>query len=158
MSENYFLRKIKNEDIQDVFQLSNEDFVRKYSINKEKIEWNEHVAWFESMLKSNHNVFYVVTDDTDQFLGQLRYKIDNHSATISISLSKSLTGKGLSIKFLNESLNRISEERIDVENIIAFVSDQNIASKKLFEKANFSLCENNDGMLKYIYSINKGGK
>jgi len=158
IENNYFLREIKSEDIHDVFRLSNEDYVRKYSININKINWDDHVVWFNNIIKSDKNVFYVVTDSTNKFLGQLRYKIENDSAIVSISLCKSVAGKGLSNKFLKESIELISKERKDIETIIAFVSDKNIASKRLFEKAKFILNENNNGLLKYIYSINKGGK
>jgi UDP-2,4-diacetamido-2,4,6-trideoxy-beta-L-altropyranose hydrolase len=156
MEDNYFLREIREEDIRDVFNLSNEDYVRKLSINTKKISWEEHINWFEKITSSKDNVFYVVTDRTNNFLGQLRYKIDNHSATVSISLCKSITGKGLSKQFLIESIKLISDERNELENIIAFISDKNIASKKLFEKVGFLLCENDNGMLKYTYSLNKG--
>lgn len=156
IDDEFSLREIRKEDIRDVFNLSNEDYVRKFSINTKKINWEEHVIWYENIIKSKDNVFYVVTDCTNKFLGQLRYKIENNSAIVSISLCKSITGKGLSNKFLIQSIKLISDERNDLENIIAFVSDKNIASKKLFEKVYFLLCENNNGMLKYIYSINKG--
>ncbi|WP_209121610.1 UDP-2,4-diacetamido-2,4,6-trideoxy-beta-L-altropyranose hydrolase [Alkalihalobacillus sp. BA299] len=156
MKDYFYLRDIKEEDIREVFNLSNEDYVRQYSINTQKISWEEHVNWFENIMKSKDNVFYVVTDCTNQFLGQLRYKIENRSAIVSISLCKSITGKGLSNQFLIESIKRISNERNELKKVIAFVSDKNIASKKLFEKAGFLLNENNNGMLKYIYSINKG--
>lgn len=156
MKDKYFLRKIREEDIRDVFNLSNEDYVRKLSINTNKISWEEHINWFENTIKSDQNVFLVVTDCTNNFLGQLRYKIENHSAIVSISLCKSIIGKGLSNKFLIQSIKLISDERNELENIIAFVSDKNIASKRLFEKAGFLLCGNNNDMLKYNYSINKG--
>ncbi|OIJ10409.1 UDP-2,4-diacetamido-2,4,6-trideoxy-beta-L-altropyranose hydrolase [Anaerobacillus alkalilacustris] len=156
IEDNYFLREIREEDIRDVFNLSNEDYVRKWSINTKKISWEEHIIWFENTIKSDQNVFYVVTDCTNNFLGQLRYKVEGHSATVSISLCKSIMGKGLSKQFLIESIKLISDERNKLDNIIAFISDKNIASKKLFEKVGFLLCENDNGMLKYTYSLNKG--
>jgi RimJ/RimL family protein N-acetyltransferase len=135
--------------------LSNEDYVRKYSVNPNKIYWAEHVLWFKNIINSDNDIFYVVTDGTNRFLGQLRYKIENHAAIVSISLCKSITGKGLSDKLLNQSIKLICDERNEVENIIAFVSENNIASKKLFEKTGFVFCENNNGMSKYVLFINK---
>lgn len=153
MENNYYLRKAKNEDVFDVFQLSNEDYVRKYSINTAKIEWEDHKVWFDNLLKSNNHIFYVITDHTDKFLGQLRYKFDNDSATISISLCKSITGKGLSKVLVKKSIELIREERNELKNIIAYVSNDNIASKKLFESTGFILLESVNRMLKYNYSI-----
>jgi RimJ/RimL family protein N-acetyltransferase len=152
---NYLLRKVRKEDIRGTFQLSNEDYVRKYSLNKEKISWNTHVNWFNRMLNSDNDVFYVVTDCSNKFLGQIRYKVENKTAIVSISLSKSIMNKGLSKGFLKQSLDLLTSERNYLDNIVAFVSDKNIASKRLFEKIHFVLDENQNGLLKYIYSINK---
>lgn len=156
MEGNYFLRKVKEEDIVDAFQLSNEDYVRKYSINTKKIDWEDHKIWFANIIKSNNHIFYVVTNNTDGFLGQLRFEIEDESATVSISLCKSIMGKGLSEKLIIKSIERIREERKELKKIIAFVSNENVASKKLFENAGFVLTETNNRMLRYSYSINRG--
>ncbi|WP_209121730.1 UDP-2,4-diacetamido-2,4,6-trideoxy-beta-L-altropyranose hydrolase [Alkalihalobacillus sp. BA299] len=153
MEKEYFLRKVKDEDIFDVFQLSNEDYVRKYSINATKIDWQDHKVWFQNIIKSDKHVFYVVTDYTDEFLGQLRYKIEDKSAIVSISFGKSIAGKGLSKELLIKSIELIHEERKELKNIIAYVSNDNIPSKKLFEKVGFILHESNNNLLKYLYSF-----
>ncbi|WP_096203116.1 GNAT family N-acetyltransferase [Bacillus sp. FJAT-45350] len=153
MEGNYFLRAVKDEDILCVYQLSNEDYVRKYSINSAEIDWEDHKVWFESILKSDNDVFYVVTDNTDNFLGQLRYKIEDKIATVSISLCKSITGKGLSKELIKMSIGKIRKERSELKNIVAFVSSDNTASNKLFERVGFVLQESNNYLLKYVYSI-----
>lgn len=144
------LRKVKAEDMKEVFDLSNQDYVRRYSINKDKIEWPEHVKWFNSVLKDKNTVFYVVTDKNESFLGQIRYKITQNSATVSISLSEKLKGKGLSKEILNKSIKKIFEEEQSVKDIIAFVSEDNIASKKIFEGLNFKRLKDKDSMMKLI--------
>ncbi|GGM31918.1 hypothetical protein GCM10011351_17630 [Paraliobacillus quinghaiensis] len=153
MEKEYFLRKVKDEDIFDVFQLSNEDYVRKHSINTTKIDWQDHKVWFQNIIKSDNQVFFVVTDYTDRFLGQLRYKIEDKSAIVSISFGKTIVGKGLSKELLKKSIELIYEERNELENIIAYVSNDNIASKKLFEKVGFILHESNNSLFRYVYSF-----
>jgi len=144
------LRKVKSEDIKEVFDLSNQDYVRLYSINKDKIEWADHVKWFNSVLEDKRTVFYVVTDKNESFLGQIRYKIAESSATVSISLSEKLKGKGLSKEILNKSIKKIFDEEQSVKDIIAFVSEDNIASKKIFEGLNFKRHKDEDSMMKLI--------
>lgn len=144
------LRKVKSEDIKEVFDLSNKDYVRRYSINKDKIEWADHVKWFDLILDDKTTVFYVVTDKNDSFLGQIRYKITENSAIVSISLSEKLKGKGLSKKILSKSIKKIFDEEKSVKDIIAFVSADNIASKKIFEGLNFRRLKDEDGMMKLI--------
>ena len=145
-----YLRKVKAKDVKEVFNLSNQDFVRRYSINKDKIEWTEHVKWFNAILKDNNTVFYVATEKNESFLGQVRYKITQNSATVSISLSEKIRGKGLSKEILSRSIKKFFEEKISVKDIIAFVSEDNIASKKIFEGLNFKRLRDEGGMMKLI--------
>ena len=95
-------------------------------------------------------MFYVVTDKNESFLGQIRYKIAESSATVSISLSEKLKGKGLSKEILNKSIKKIFDEEQSVKDIIAFVSEDNIASKKIFEGLNFKRHKDEDSMMKLI--------
>lgn len=150
----YFLRKVREEDSFDAFQLSNEEYVREHSINSSKIDWQDHKVWFKNVLTSDNHVFYVVTDYSDQFLGQLRYKIEGKFATVSISLCKSIAGKGLSKKLMKSSLELIQKDRSQLEEIIAYVSNDNIVSKMLFEGAGFHLKKNNNNLLMYIFYLN----
>lgn len=144
------LRKVKSEDIKEVFDLSNQDYVRRYSINKDRIEWSDHVKWFNSVLEDKGTVSYVVTDKNESFLGQIRYKTVENSATVSISLSEKLKGKGLSKEILSKSIKKIFAEEQSVKDIIAFVSADNIASKKIFEGLNFKRLKDEDSMMKLI--------
>lgn len=150
----YFLRKVREEDSFDAFQLSNEEYVREHSINSSKIDWQDHKVWFRNVLTSDNDVFYVVTDYSDQFLGQLRYKIEGKFATVSISLCKSIAGKGLSKKLMKSSLELIQKDRSQLEEIIAYVSNDNIVSKMLFEGVGFHLKKNNNNLLMYIFYLN----
>jgi len=154
MENNLSIRKVRSEDMEDVFYLSNQDYVRKHSINKGKIKWEDHVGWFNNTIHDCDSVFYVVTDNADRFLGQIRYKIENGIATVSISLSHLITGKGLSNFLLLKSINQFFNEKKGVVEIVAYVSENNIASVKLFEKAGFTLCENQSGLLKYTREAN----
>ncbi|MGG1676525.1 GNAT family N-acetyltransferase [Neobacillus sp. NRS-1170] len=150
MLEDIFLRKVEKNDIVNVFNLSNEDYVREYSLNKEKIEWDEHVKWFEKVLQ-NDNFFYVVSNKDHEFLGQIRYKVENKNATVSISLSKEIVGKGKSRSLLTESMVLLKKECPSIENIIAYISKDNVPSQKLFVKANFTLFKEDSNFNQYIY-------
>jgi RimJ/RimL family protein N-acetyltransferase len=152
MMEELFLRKVTEADIEEVFALSNEDEVRRYSLHKEKITWEEHVRWFGNVLKDRNHLFYVVTDQSQRFLGQIRYRIEENQAVVSISLAEWIRGKGLSSFLLQESMKKLYEERKDVKRIVAYVSEENAASSKLFQKSGFSLVDRQKDFLQYIYT------
>lgn len=145
------LRRVKSEDIEELFNLANQDYVRRYSINKEKITWSDHVKWFNSILTDKNIVFYVITDTNESFLGQINYKIANNSATVSISLSEKIIGKGHSKKILNKTIIKLFNEEKSVENIIAFVLQENIASKRLFEALSFERLNDENDMIKLVF-------
>lgn len=145
-----YLRNVDEKDLKDVFELSNKDYVRQYSINKNKILWEEHVDWFNKVLKDKHVVFYVVTDENNSFLGQIRYKLENENAIVSISLSDKLRGKGLSKMILNQSIVKLFENKSNINEIIAYVSESNVPSMKIFTGLKFKVIDTNDSMIKLI--------
>jgi spore coat polysaccharide biosynthesis predicted glycosyltransferase SpsG/RimJ/RimL family protein N-acetyltransferase len=149
-NEGIHLRRVQKQDIKDVFELSNEDYVRRYSINKNKILWEDHVKWFNKVLEDDNIVFYVVTDGSDSFLGQIRFNIDKDNATVSISLSNKLRGRGLSRSLLKQSIKKLFAEENQVNEIIAYVSEINVASMKIFTGLNFKVNDANDSMIKLI--------
>ncbi|SHH83278.1 GNAT family N-acetyltransferase [Clostridium grantii] len=147
-----FLRKVKEEDMDEVFKLSNEDYVRQYSLNKEKIRWEHHVTWFSKVMQSPNNVFFVVTNKDNEFFGQIRYKIEYSTATVSISLCEKIIGRGLSYNILIKSMENLKKEYRDIKRIYAVIAIENIPSKKLFEKAGFKYLEVNNEIMKYTFS------
>lgn len=151
MGEGVFLRKIKAKDIRDVFLLSNQHHVRENSLNKDPIDWSEHVTWFSRMINQEHNVFFAVVDEKDQFLGQIRFEVDGDQAVVSISLDASLRGKGYASALLAESIRELFCEQPHVSKIIAYVLRGNLASIRLFEGRGFSLLSRNEGTLKYCH-------
>lgn len=151
-----FLREATIEDSQQVFDLSNQQHVRKYSINRNPILWETHQIWYNRILSSQVHYFLIVTDNSNQVLGQIRYELSDDVAVISISLSKNLIGKKVSQPLIRQSLEMVQQEWRDVKKIIAYISNENLASKKTFEKAGFELNVSeldNVDLLTYIYKI-----
>lgn len=145
-----YLREVHSGDLKDIFELSNKDYVRQYSLSKDKILWDRHVEWFNKTLQDKLTVFYIVTNKNNSFLGQVRYRLEEDNATVSISLSEKIKGKGLSKIILKLSIAKLFEEKTNVNKIIAYVSENNIASMKLFSGLNFKATKEEGDMLKLI--------
>lgn len=152
---NFFLRKATIQDSQQVFELSNQKYVRKYSINQKPILWETHQNWYKQVLSSKQHLFFIVTDYSNQVLGQIRYERITNYAVISISLSEMLIGKKVSQPLIQQSLMIIQQEWKDIREITAFISNDNIASKKTFERVGFEINahEEDNKLLKYIYKM-----
>ncbi|MYL47138.1 UDP-2,4-diacetamido-2,4,6-trideoxy-beta-L-altropyranose hydrolase [Virgibacillus halodenitrificans] len=150
LQKNCYIRRAKEKDIESIFELSNQDYVRKYSINKEKISWENHKVWFRNILHSNHNLLYVITNGND-FLGQIRFEISGNHATVSISIVNMLVGKGLSGGFLKKAIKLLKKAREDVTIVVAYIHKENIPSRKLFQNAGFIYKAEKNGMQRYEY-------
>lgn len=145
MAEEFLIRLATIDDMKNVFDLSNDDVVRKNSINQEKIKWEDHIRWYENRIKRTEEPFYIVESLNKDFIAQVRFdKKDEH--IISISISKDFRSKGLASKIIK----RCSEESGRKE-IAAFVKEENIASQKAFVKAGYKFNSKDNGYLKYIF-------
>lgn len=152
-AEEIQLRRAKTEDMQDVFELSNEDRVRHFSIQKEKIKWDDHVNWYSQAINDKNFVFYIVTNNRGEFLGQIRYELSKNTAVISISLSSKIIGRGLSKDIAKSSLTKLAEEKKEIDTIVALVSLNNLVSKKLFQSLGFIEVGIEDGLYKFELRI-----
>lgn len=135
------IRLATKDDCLNVFNLSNMDYVRVHSFNKEKILWDNHVKWFERAITDDCVKFFIIEDN--DFMGQVRLNINQNKAVISISLLKEHQHKGVASWAL---------QKIIAENnfqYLAQVEKDNVSSINLFERLGFVKIE--DGSAKNYF-------
>lgn len=143
-SEKYLtLRKASSDDLFKVFELSNDDEVRRLSFISSKIDIESHKKWFKSKI-TNHSTFFLVAEYSGEFVGQVRYEINDNEAVVGISISKEFRGLSLGDKILIKSAKLLSESFKEIRKIIAYIKKENIASQKSFEKAGYVFVEKED--------------
>ena len=149
------LRNVVKDDIKDIFELSNDEVVRKNSINQEKISWEEHVRWFNEKLGDPNYVIYVVVDKNNKFIGQVKFEIFDSRAIVSISISSAFRGRGLSKHILKSACDKIYTEKPKIVRLEAIIKPSNISSIKIFKYAGFRYSKdviiNGEKFLKYIF-------
>jgi RimJ/RimL family protein N-acetyltransferase len=154
----FHFRTASENDIKDVFELSNEEQVRQNSINKEKINYFDHVEWFSTVINGNDYRLYIVEDDNN-FVGQVKFQIIDGAASISISIHQAFRGVGNGKTIISESIDFLRLDNPDINEIIAFIDPQNTASIKSFLSAEFkSMGTQKFGLQKYnkyIYRIHE---
>jgi spore coat polysaccharide biosynthesis predicted glycosyltransferase SpsG/RimJ/RimL family protein N-acetyltransferase len=136
--QSFYLRSAANSDSHKVFGLSNDPTVRSQSINRQTIEWENHIAWYEKKINSEDYIFLLAFDKNDNFIGQVRFEIENESAVISVSISKEFRGKGLSKKILAESCTKVFSRKNSLNSIVAYIRPDNMASIGGFKAAGFN--------------------
>lgn len=123
------IRLAVKDDCLNVFQLSNMDYVRAHSFNKEKILWENHVEWFARATADEKIKFFII--EHTEFIGQVRLDITGETALISISILQKFQHKNIAFSAL---------QKIIAENdytYLAQVQKDNRQSIKLFERLGF---------------------
>ncbi len=135
-------RYASKEDIKKIFDLSNDPDVREKSENKNLITWEEHVSWFNQRIENKKFPFFIVENEQNQFIGQVRFEPKGSETVISISLTKEFRSQGFGTQIIKESIKKAG-----YTNVIAYINTSNIPSVKSFEKAGFK----NSNLLKFKF-------
>lgn len=154
MEQKYIINKAKKDDIVGIYNLLHREFVKKYSPNSEKEEFEKHKKWYEFWLKSPYHIIYVMKNLSGEVVGQIRYEIDGEISIISIYLDRVNRGKGLGKTFVERSIEELKIEKKDVKLIVAYILEENDISKKMFCNFNFLFSEkkNYNGIEHLIYT------
>lgn len=132
MAQGLSIRLATIDDMENVFNLSNDNVVRKNSFNTEKIKWEEHVKWFEKKIADVNTLFYVEYKD-NEFVGYCRLdKNENNEWVVTIHINPKFRAKG----YGKNILNYVCIQNVE-KTIISYVKIENIPSCKLFECNNF---------------------
>jgi len=157
--QGFYVRKANLQDAKNVFELSNDVYVRQNSINRNKILWSAHLKWFKNKIADSHYDFFVIYNNTDEFIGQTRFEILNNYAIISISVAEKFRGKGLSSKILNNSCQHVFQSHRSLKKILAYIRPANISSIHSFKKAGFTFFKeekiNKEEF--YVFILNRRG-
>ena len=152
------IRNMREEDIEIIYKNLHLDFVNKYFKNKkqqQKIHKN-HNEWYKIHISSFDYSIYVFEDQENNFVAMTSYEILIDTAKVNIYLSKDYRNKKYSQEILLESINKFLSENKNIKSLQAYILEENIVSKKLFENSGFvynnekEIC--NDG-LEYLIFI-----
>lgn len=137
ISDSLFLRNAKYYDAKQTFLWASNTEVRKYSFQKEKIEWNAHLKWFTNKISDIGCAYYILCEKGKN-IGSLRFDIDiDGNAMISYLIDPTMHGKGYGKIILNLGIERLHAYRSDVKRVYGFVHPENIASIKIFKQLGF---------------------
>ncbi len=154
MEVNYIISKAEKDDIVGIYNLLHRKFVKKYSPNSEKSEWEKHKKWYGFWLESPYYLIYVIKNLKGKIVGQIRYEIDGEISMISIYLDKENRGKGLGGAFIERSIKELKFEKSGIKLILAYILEENDISKNMFLNFGFLFSEkkNCNGIEHLIYT------
>jgi RimJ/RimL family protein N-acetyltransferase len=136
MENEYFsLRKVTLADADVFFEWSNDPLVRKNSFKTEKIEWKNHIQWFESKLNSNSQI--LILETPTQKIGMIRFDADENHYLLNYSISKEFRGRGFGAMIISLGITTLANFVEKGKEVHAYVKESNIASLKIFRNLKF---------------------
>ena len=135
------LRAVSNKDCRLIWKWANDPDVRAESFSSETIPFNDHVKWFESKIGNPDCFLYIAEEPSQVPIGQVRFELEGHDATISISLDRKFRHKGygsMLIALASQNIFAVSKASV----IHAYIKAGNFASASAFKKAGFIFQEN----------------
>lgn len=130
------LRRAEKEDCRFLYELRNEEEVRKNSFQTEQFSYESHVAWFERKLEEKNTRIYILEQDGER-IGQARVDLEGQNGEISYALCPGARGRSCS----RWMLGNVEEElrgQAACRKLIAEVKRENIASQKIFESLSYT--------------------
>jgi len=138
MKQDIELRPVVLDDMQKIFEWRNDYSIRKFSRSPDKINFDQHKKWFESVLSNpDRHVFIGYIDN--QEIGVLRFDICGDQAEISIYLVPEKQGYGYGAALVTAGENWLTSYSSKIRSVIAEVLPENKASIKLFEISGYKV-------------------
>lgn len=151
-TDKFELVEAKREDIDLLFEWSNDSECRKNSFNSEKIEYIEHEKWFLNKMNDENCKIYLYIFN-DEKIGQARIEVQESTGLIGYSIKRQYRGQGHGSRILS-LLEKKIENTVDtkIKYLIGKVKFENLASQKVFEKLEYT-SEIKDGYVLYTKTL-----
>jgi RimJ/RimL family protein N-acetyltransferase len=133
--------------------LRNDPEVRRRSRQPGVVGEDEHEAWLDGVLADpEHRRLYVIElDATPQ--GQVRLDRDGTSAEVSIALAAHARGRGVGRSAL--AATRTVARELEIDELHAFVQENNPASLRLFAAAGYSELRRSQGLVELALPVGR---
>ncbi len=131
------LRNAVQEDMDLLFKWANDPIVRQNAFNTTQIPYEDHVKWFDGMMKNDNVYQYILCDGNDD-IGQIRLNIEGEKAVISYSVDARVRGRGLGREMVKLAADEVLNKITNVTQLVALVKHNNHASAKTFENCGFT--------------------
>jgi RimJ/RimL family protein N-acetyltransferase len=137
------IRKAVPDDALDVLAWRNDPLSRAMSRTQDPIEAAGHMDWFTKAIEDPRRAVLIGELD-GQKIGMIRFDYAEETQ-VSININPVFRGRGLGYDLLSAALAYAPGGPI-----VAGIRDENLASRRLFERAGFLLEGAADGLLRYV--------
>jgi perosamine synthetase len=138
VNERVRLRRAAPEDARLLFEWRNRPEIVELGSQRRTVTWEEHSAWFRSVLQERERLVHVIELD-GVASGQIRFDREDEQdrdAVVSVYLLAPHTGKGFGVEALRQGCAEVFA-CWQSARVLAFVRADNRASQSGFTKAGF---------------------
>lgn len=133
------VRPLTDDDCRLLWAWVNDPGVRAASFQSQPIPWEEHVAWFHAKRADPQRAMFIVLDDAQRPIGQVRFEPEDADggAEVIISIAGDHRGRGLGTEALRAACEAYRPLGL-ARRVMAYIKPENVASIRIFEKAGFA--------------------
>lgn len=136
MRQEVVLRDVSEQDVMFLFYLANDLECRKSSLNSDKIMLEEHLIWFEQMMKNPMKKQYILVDSCER-VGQGRLEQIGNKCRISYSIVPECRGRGYGKVLLRLLEDAACRDFSGCMYVYGEVLEWNISSRRIFEQLGY---------------------
>lgn len=137
-------RPATSDDARDVWIWRNDPLTRAMSRSTDAVTWEGHAVWFENAL-ANPEITLLIGEVEGEKVGMVRF--DHGPETeVSINVNPACRGRGYGLALLRQGVALAGGE------VFAEIRDENLASRRMFERAGFRLVATLAGRGRYRWS------
>ena len=141
------------DDADKLLEWRNDPETIRFSTTNTGVSKDEHRTWIEGKLKSEETMILIGCDSASgEEMGVVRFDAhDEHFWIVSINLAPTWRGRKMAAPLLDEAVAVFGNEHTAI--LTAYVKQDNIASRKVFERCGFALYEENEEQLTYMNKV-----
>lgn len=145
--EDLIFKKATQEDAESILKLRNDPTVRKFSLNQQIINLDEHTIWLENILKDTSCHLYIILNSERKMIGTMRFDEEEDCAEINISIVEEFRGMGYGSQSIWQASRFFLASHPRVKRIIARIKETNEVSIRSFVKAGFKEYKRDGGII-----------
>jgi RimJ/RimL family protein N-acetyltransferase len=130
------LRPVTTADAHRLWELRNEDTVRRASFSGDAIPFDRHERWLATRLADTRAPLYMVGTADGRDVGYVRFDVVDGELQLSIALAPEARGQGLGPRALREAVTALRASGRH-EPVVALVRADNPRSRAAFLRAGF---------------------
>lgn len=135
-------------DLYQLYEWTNDPFVRKNSLNSQTVSYESHHEWFTMKLRSLDTSIYIVELESAVGVGVVRFERQGNHSILNYSIAPSLRGRGLAKRMLTVAI-ACHRQVVGSFLIEATVKLNNNASRKVLENLPFVEVQCDSELVRY---------